>query len=1050
LTLYVYYAASIVGYLFTRRTRTGTIEWVSGLVCAAIGGLMLTEPRQIYGVAEPYLAWVGGLLVVSGGGLLLALTLRRRDRAVTFAHLVVGTELLAIGLSHAPVRFVAVTVSLGLLGLGTLVAAFLPHWRRPDSQRPIDLFALVAAATIASCAVVLLVAPSAYSRTASVNLGGLEPWYALGLGVAGLTLLAAELRSFPAGAAHRVACALVGAAFWSFVLLVAIPAKSAVGILYWGGSGLLVPALPWIGPRLRRLNHASLRTRFAFLTASVTALAVLATIALDVHSDESALTDVVLTQQQQVATIIAGDLTTGDPVTSVADLAPRIELAQRSLASSEERIYLVGRDGQVILPDDRSPVTANEALVEAIGTSSGAGAVHYSAEDAEWLAGFAPIGGADLWVATERTALDSVAGVEEAVDYRITLFMIVIAAMLGALAAGPLVAPLRAMSKAAEKLAESTTNDPLPSSGVAEVAHLSAAFAQLRDRLAVRTTERERAEVALREANRNLAALVMASPVGVIGLDPSGAVQEWNPAAARLFGLGRSDVLGRELATLLEDERGRPPRVVELLRGSTFNGVEMRLRTRRQGMTDVAMWSAPLLAEDNSLEGSLVIVADITERKRLDAERKRRLSEEAKLAETETLLDRLSFLADASGDLSSSLDLDSTLQRVAAVAVPKLADWCTVHLLTSSGSIETVARAVADPALESGVKELQQHYHPIAGGLSPGAQALRSGQPVLVSEVTHEWLASTATNAEHLRCLEELAPRSVMGIPLIARGRFLGAMTFASTTPGRAYDAASLALAEALARRCALAIDNARLHRETRDALHSRETFLSIASHELGSPLARMKVHADVLMLAHAHGALDDALLARSLGSIQRATNRLASITQDLLDVARWRGGDLPLQPSRVDLGKVVRQLVAGYQDRVDDKRRLTVRVARGRHPALVDVNRLEQVCENLLDNAFKYSTEGGKVQVEVRSERGGVLLQVRDAGIGLPAGAADIIFEPFGRAANAEQHSVSGMGLGLHICRTIVERHGGRIWAESPGELQGTTMNVWVPGAPA
>jgi PAS domain S-box-containing protein len=1024
------------------------MEWVAGVVCAAIGALMLVEPRQVYGSLQPYLTAIGSLLVLSGGLFLITMTLRRHTRAVSLAHLVVGIELLLLAASQAPAHYLTVTVSLVILALGTFVAAYLPYRRtRADSTRPIDLFVLVAAATIGACGLILLVLTPESAQAAAVDLDGLEPWYALGLTALGLTLLATEFGGERWRAARGLACALVGVGFWSYVLLVAVPSRSAIGVLYWGGAGLLVMAVPWLGRRLRRLSQASLRTRFAALLAGVTALALVIGIAMDVRNDEIALTDTVLTQQRLVAMTMAADIASGGGAPGGTDLSQRIDRARRSLASSDERIYVLDRTGQEIMPADNS---ANEALVQAIRTSSGAGMLRYSTDDGERLAGFAPVDGQDWWIAAERAGRESLTGLEEAADYQFTLVMIAIAAVLGALAAGTLVAPLRAMSNAADKLADSASNDPLPDSGIAEVAHLASAFSRMRDSLAIRTAERERAEAALREAHRDLAALVRALPVGVIGLDAHGVVQEWNPAAERMLGWDRSDVQERSLAAVLVDERGRPPRAVALLQDSTFNGVEMRLRTRHHELIDVAMWSAPLRGENETLVGSLVIVADITERKRLDAERTRRLREDSQRAETETVLDRFTFLADASGDLSSSLDLETTLQRAASVAVPKLADWCTVHLMSQSGKIETVARAVADPATESTVNELQLHFPPVAGGLSPGAEALRSGQPVVVSEVTHEWLASTAVSDEHLRLLEQLAPRSVMGVPLIARDRTLGAMTFASVAPGRVYDAASLALAEALARRCALAIDNARLHRETRDALSARETFLSVASHELGSPLARLKLHTEVLLLAQGRHALDDALLKRSLGSIQRATNRLAAVTQDLLEVARWRGGDLPIRPTRVDLGKVVRQLVTAYRDRLDDRQRLALHVTRGRHLVLADVNRVDQVCENLLDNAFKYSPEGGNVQVEVRSERGGVLLQVRDAGIGLPPGAADIIFEPFGRADNAEQHSVSGMGLGLYICRSIVERHGGRIWAESPGEHQGTTMNVWLPGAPA
>jgi two-component system, OmpR family, sensor kinase len=191
-------------------------------------------------------------------------------------------------------------------------------------------------------------------------------------------------------------------------------------------------------------------------------------------------------------------------------------------------------------------------------------------------------------------------------------------------------------------------------------------------------------------------------------------------------------------------------------------------------------------------------------------------------------------------------------------------------------------------------------------------------------------------------------------------------------------------------------------------------------------------------------------LLKRGLGSIQRSTSRLAAITQDLLDVARWHGGDSQVSPARLDFGKLVRQVVRSYRARVDGPHQILLRVQRGRHLVLVDAARLEQVCENLLDNACKYSADAAEVRVGVRSEGGGVLLQVVDRGIGIPADATELIFEPFGRAPNAEARGVPGMGLGLYLCRNIVERHGGRIWATSARPRQGTTLSVWLPGAAA
>jgi signal transduction histidine kinase len=283
-------------------------------------------------------------------------------------------------------------------------------------------------------------------------------------------------------------------------------------------------------------------------------------------------------------------------------------------------------------------------------------------------------------------------------------------------------------------------------------------------------------------------------------------------------------------------------------------------------------------------------------------------------------------------------------------------------------------------------------------------------------------------------------------VPLLARGRTLGVISFISTDASRLYGATDLALAEELGRRCAVAVDNARLYAESQQAIRARDEFLSIASHELRTPLTGIKGYAQILLRAQVRGQLDEERLRRSLATIDDAADRLTALVDDLLDVSRIRTGHLPLRLTTVDLAATLREVTDRYRDHLGEQHDLVIELPEEAVFAGVDVDRLEQVVTNLLSNAVKYSPTGGTVRLSLAGGEGGALVQVTDSGIGLPTDSLEAIFQPFGRAANATRRSLPGMGLGLYICRTLVERHGGRIWATSGGENRGTTFGFWLP----
>ena len=232
------------------------------------------------------------------------------------------------------------------------------------------------------------------------------------------------------------------------------------------------------------------------------------------------------------------------------------------------------------------------------------------------------------------------------------------------------------------------------------------------------------------------------------------------------------------------------------------------------------------------------------------------------------------------------------------------------------------------------------------------------------------------------------------------------------------------------------------------EAVRVRDAFLTIATHELRTPVTGLWGTVQMLQREQARGRLDTARLARHVERLGRTTRRLVTMMDELLDVARLRADELALVRAPLDLAALVDEAVADA--RADLPARLRLDVAVGAHlpPVAGDAARLGQILANLLDNAAKYSPDKGTIAVALRPVAGGAQVSVRDEGIGLPPGSAEAIFAPFARATNALARQVPGLGLGLHICRGIADRHGGRLWAESDGEGRGTTFYLWLPAA--
>lgn len=430
---------------------------------------------------------------------------------------------------------------------------------------------------------------------------------------------------------------------------------------------------------------------------------------------------------------------------------------------------------------------------------------------------------------------------------------------------------------------------------------------------------------------------------------------------------------------------------------------------------------------------------------RAEAELARAEAESAR-AEVEAAHARLSFLAEASRILGSSLDYETTLRNLARIAVPQLGDLCVVDLAEEGERIRRVAVADIDPKREELVWRVAQE-HPLSVRSPPGfARVISTGEPEWLPEVTDEMcFASPAeVDAEVIRSLRF---RSFICVPLPVHGQILGSISVARSTPGHNYDSADLALAEELARRAGLAVDHARLYRASQEANRVKEEFLATLSHELRSPLSSALLCAQMLR----RGVLDQERTQRALETIERKIGLEVRLVDDLVDISRIASGRVSLEMERVDLASVVHAAVQGARPGAEAQGvRLEVEFHDIDAHVEGDESRLQQVMGNLLSNAIKFTPKGGRVDVGLERVGSRAHVTVRDTGIGISARALPEVFDRFRQVDTSLTRRYGGLGLGLAIVRNLVELHRGTVTAESAGEGSGATFRVTLPLLPA
>jgi PAS domain S-box-containing protein len=640
--------------------------------------------------------------------------------------------------------------------------------------------------------------------------------------------------------------------------------------------------------------------------------------------------------------------------------------------------------------------------------------------------------------------------------------------------------------------------------------------------------EQELAEVRRASAER-YRQLADAMPQIVWTSDNTGKTTYYNRRWFEYTGLGDDDL--DETAWWGVTHPDDLPSVVARRERSLADGSVFEVEYRFRGGDGNYRWhlgrAVPIRDEFGEIDFWIGTATDIDDRKRIEEAQR--------------------FLLDAGAELSRSLDWRTGLQSVARIAVPRIADWCAVHIVEEDGAIASLAVEHADPAKLVFAQELQERYPPDPANERGAAAVIRSGQAELIPDIPAEAVSNAARDETHERILGELGLRSFLCVPVSARGRTLGAITFVTAESGRRFSETDLRTAEELALRVAAMIEAAQLYEEVerraraaraletiadgvvlldsderillwnnaaeamtglrasdivgraaREALpgyaenvsavyvdgrpqtvpleingrelwlsfsavrfeegtvyafrdlteeraleQMRSDFVATVSHELRTPLAAIYGAAVTLRRSDFELALE--MRDRLLAVIADESDRLARIVNDVLLASHLDSGQLQLLIETVDVAKVTETVVEAARTHLPEGVTLTFAASKRLPRVAADEQQLRQVLVNLVENAVKYSPDGGPVAVKVSRGERGVRWAVSDEGLGIPVPERRRIFEKFYRLDPNMTRGIGGTGLGLYICRELVRRLDGRIWVE--GNLgKGSTFFIEIP----
>ena len=561
---------------------------------------------------------------------------------------------------------------------------------------------------------------------------------------------------------------------------------------------------------------------------------------------------------------------------------------------------------------------------------------------------------------------------------------------------------------------------------------------------------RVRAERALRDSQERFNRIVSIAADAIISMDERQRITMFNSGAEKIFGYAQSEIIGKPLEMLLPERVGE--RHAAAVRQFAAGKVDARHMGERREIFGRRK-SGEVFRADASISkvtiGNRVVftavVRDVTERWTQEQERAQLLAAATRArTDAERERQRVAFLAHVSEVLTASLDFTESLRTIARLIVPRVATVCVVDIADDSGEVrrvDVVGGPTAGQAAADFLRGLTLSKHRPYLTM----RAIESGRSELIPRVTDDDLRDAAQDESHLDALRSLGLASLLCVPLAARGNTLGAIALGRDESSEPFTDADRQFCEDIARRAALAIDNARLYQRAQDAIRQRDVVLGIVSHDLRDPLSAIGMCVTGLERGLHQ---DPAERAELLSAIRSSVDWAQGLIADLLDIASIESGKLSFEARPVDPVILIARAAHLFDLAAREKSVSLTAVAPDELPAIMaDERRTLQVLSNLVSNALKHTKPGGHVRVTARPVQREVVFAVEDDGPGIPDDEVPKLFDRFWHARRGSEQA--GTGLGLAIAKGIVDAHGGSIWVESEVG-SGSTFKFSLPQSAA